>query len=61
VNPQSIFAGPALVVIDAERKTYARYFGRKHTMTVQGEEALSPEEVEMFRANPFKFMGMETA
>lgn len=61
MKPSNIFRGPALVVIDAERKTYARYFGRKHTMTVQGEQTLSPEEGEMFRANPFKFMDMEKA
>jgi len=59
MNPAALFSGPALVVIDAEAKTYARYFGPRHTMTVQGEVTLSATEVEMFRVDPHRFMGMQ--
>lgn len=56
-----IFEGPALVVIDTQAKTYARYWGAKHTMTVQGAEFLTAAAVELYRVDPHKFMGMETA
>ncbi|KWN80838.1 hypothetical protein WM24_23670 [Burkholderia ubonensis] len=56
-----IFNGPALVVIDVETKTYARYFGNKRTLAARGEEFLTPVEVEMFRVDPRKFMGIEAA
>jgi hypothetical protein len=60
MKPSDIFRGPALVVIDSQRKTYARYFGRKHSMTVQGAETLSEAEVELYRTDPHKFMGIES-
>jgi hypothetical protein len=61
LKPENIFAGPALVVIDARAKTYTRYFGAKRTLKVQGEQTLTAAEVEMYRADPHKFMGMEAA
>jgi hypothetical protein len=59
MTQERIFDGPALVVIDGNALRYARYFGRKHTMTVQGQEALSAVEVEMYRVDPHKFMGID--
>ena len=56
-----IFNGPALVVIDMEAQTYSRYFGRKRTMTVEWQEMLSTYEIEMFRVDPHKFMGIDAA
>jgi hypothetical protein len=56
-----IFDGPALVVIDTAKRTYARYWGALHTMTVQGAENLSSTEVELYRVDPHKFMGIESA
>jgi hypothetical protein len=61
MNQPNIFTGPALVVGDARAKTYARYYGSRLTMKVQGEVTLNQSEVELFRADPFKFMGMESA
>jgi len=61
MNAAAIFDGPALVVIDTQRKTYARYFGAKHTMTVQGAEFLPAAEVELYRVDPFAYMGTETS
>ena len=54
-----IFNGPALVVIDIPTKTYVRYFGNKITLAAQGESYLTPVEIEMFRVDPHKFMGIE--
>lgn len=54
-----IFNGPALVVIDIENKTYARFFSNKLTLAARGEEFLTPVEIEMFRVDPHKFMGIE--
>jgi hypothetical protein len=56
-----IFDGPALVVIDIPTKTYVRYFGNKITLAAQGESYLAAWEIEMFRVDPHKFMGIETA
>lgn len=61
MNPSNIFTGPALVVVDAHAKTYARYWGVKLTMKVQGQVTLTPYDVELFRADPHKFIGMESA
>jgi hypothetical protein len=61
MNDSRIFTGPALVVIDAKEKTYARYWGAKHTMTVKGAENLTAAEVELYRVDPHRFMGMESA
>jgi hypothetical protein len=61
LKPENIFSGPALVVIDARAKTYTRYFGAKRTLKVQGQQLLSVVEVELYRVDPHKFMGMEAA
>jgi hypothetical protein len=44
-----------------EAQTYSRYFGRKRTMTVEWQEMLSTYEIEMFRVDPHKFMGIDAA
>jgi hypothetical protein len=61
LKPEHLFNGPALVVIDVRQLTYARYWGAKHTMTVQGQQNLTAVEVELYRVDPNKFMGMESA
>ncbi|MFY4709929.1 hypothetical protein [Burkholderia glumae] len=62
MNDWSLFNGPALVLIDVPTRTYVRYFGNKMTMRARTDEGyLTSAEIELFRVDPRRFMGIETS
>lgn len=54
-----VFDGPALVLINVPTRVYVRYFGSQMTLAAKSARTLTQLEIEMFRVDPHKFMGIE--
>ncbi|KVT86295.1 hypothetical protein WT25_11110 [Burkholderia territorii] len=54
-----VLDGPALVLINVPTRVYVRYFGAQMTLAAKSAWTLTPLEVEMFRVDPYRFMGIE--
>lgn len=59
MTAMQVFDGPALVLINVPTRVYVRYFGTQMTLAAKSAWTLTPLEVEMFRVDPHKFMGIE--